>query len=146
MADEIYSFFGSGTQLQELYMTPQMLTGPMWDLLAAGARWSRTNADVLADVHWIGGDPGEGQVYGYAAWSPRLGIVTLRNPGAAPASFSLDIGKVFELPPGSATEYRFRSPWKPAKDRPSLTGRAGEAQTLSLPAVEVLVFEATPTR
>lgn len=146
MADEIYSFFGSGTQLQELYMTPQMLTEPMWDLLAAGARWSRTNADVLADVHWIGGDPGEGQVYGYAAWSPRLGIVTLRNPAAAPASFSLDIGKTFELPAGAATEYRLRSPLKPAKDRPSLTVRAGEAQTLSLTPFEVLVFEATPTR
>lgn len=146
MADEIYSFFGSGTQLQELYITPQMLTGPMWDLLAAGARWSRTHADVLADVHWIGGDPGEGEVYGYAAWSPRLGIVTLRNPAAAPASFSLDLGKTFELPAGSTTEYRLSSPWKPAKDRPSLTVRAGEAQTLSLTPFEVLVFEATPTR
>ena len=77
---EVRSFFASGTQTQELYITPQMLTPPMWDVLAEGANWSRRNADVLADVHWIGGDPEVRQVYGFAAWSPRAGMLALRNP------------------------------------------------------------------
>jgi hypothetical protein len=146
MADEIYSFFGSGTQLQELYVTPQMLTAPMWDLLAAGARWSRKNADVLADVHWIGGDPGQGKVYGYAAWSPRLGIVALRNPGAAPASFSLDVGQAFELPPGASKEFRLTRLWKSKEPLPPATASAGRAEEISLAPFEVAVFEAAPAR
>jgi hypothetical protein len=146
MADEIYSFFGSGTQLQELYITPQMLTAPMWDMLAAGARWSRKNADVLADVHWIGGDPGQTKVYGYAAWSPRLGIVTLRNPGASPASFSLDVGQVFELPPDAPKQYRLTRLWKDKEAPSPISACAGKAQTIPLAPFEVAIFEAVPMR
>jgi hypothetical protein len=146
MADEIDSFFGAGTQLQELYMTPQMLTAPMWDLLARGAAWSRKNADVLADVHWIGGDPGAGKIYGYAAWSPRLGILTLRNPGTAPASFPLDIGRAFELPPSAPREYRLTRLWKSKERLPAITVRADKEEAISLAPFEVAVFEAVPTR
>ena len=31
-------------------------------------------------------DPGDGQPYGYASWSPRKGILALRNPGPKPAT------------------------------------------------------------
>src|ERR1039458_8763227 len=79
-AAQVRSFFGTGTQLQELYLTPSLLNQQNWDDLAEAANWSRRNADVLVDTHWIGGDPNRGQVYGWAAWSPSLGIVTLRNP------------------------------------------------------------------
>ena len=40
VADEIWSFFGSGTNLQELYITPHVLTSTMWDELAAAAKAS----------------------------------------------------------------------------------------------------------
>ena len=53
LVDEFRMFFGDGTQMQELYMTPQMMTPPMWDALAEAAAW-RSNADVLVDTHWIG--------------------------------------------------------------------------------------------
>jgi hypothetical protein len=43
LTDEFRMFFGDGTQLQELYMTPQMMTPAMWDALAEAAIWSRRN-------------------------------------------------------------------------------------------------------
>ena len=146
MADEMRSFFGTGTQLQELYITPQMLTPAMWDLLAEGAAWSRKNADVLADTHWIGGDPAKPEIYGYAAWSPRMGIVTLRNPSSAAATFSLDLGRVFELPAGAPQQYRLKSPWKDPSARPERIVRAGRPESLRLAPFEFLMFEATPIR
>jgi len=97
-SDEVRSFFGSGTQLQELYISPGLLTPEMWDVLAEAACWGRENADVLVDVHWIGGDPQKGEAYGYAAWAPRRGVVTLRNPSAKPATFSLELAAALELP------------------------------------------------
>jgi hypothetical protein len=144
-SDEVRSFFGTGTQLQELYVTPQLLSPAMWDVLAEGAVWSRRNADVLADVHWIGGDPEKGEPYGFAAWSPRLGILTLRNPSAKPASLTLEIARAFELPPDAPRQYRLRSPWKD-RPQPARTLQAGEPETFQFAPFEVLMLEATPLR
>jgi hypothetical protein len=62
-ADQVREFFGNGTQLQELYITPRLLNSQNWDDLAESAKWSRANADVLSDTHWVGGDPGKGEIY-----------------------------------------------------------------------------------
>ena len=43
-ADEVRDYFGAGTQLQEMYITPALLTSKNWDDLAESARWSRANA------------------------------------------------------------------------------------------------------
>ena len=57
--DDVRAFFGSGTGLQELYIQPGKLSRGDWNVLAEAAKWSRANADVLVDTHWIGGDPGQ---------------------------------------------------------------------------------------
>lgn len=31
-ADEVHSYFGGGTELQELYITPSLLTSADWDV------------------------------------------------------------------------------------------------------------------
>ena len=38
---EVRTYFGDGTQLQELYLTPGLLTAANWDDLAAAARWAQ---------------------------------------------------------------------------------------------------------
>ena len=74
-ADEVQSYFGTGTQLQEMYITPSLLTDANWDTLAKAAKWSRANAAILKDTHWIGGDPGKLAVYGWAAWARAVGLL-----------------------------------------------------------------------
>jgi hypothetical protein len=120
-------------------MTPQT-----WDALAEAARWSRSNLDVLADTHWIGGDPAKGEVYGWASWSKRKGILTLRNPDDRLAEFAVDIGQAFELPANAATRYVLKSPWKDDASKASLELTAGQPQALTLQPFEVLVFDAIP--
>ncbi len=117
VADEIWTFFGSGTNLQELYISPHLLTPTMWDELAAAAKWSRANADVLVDTHWIGGDPGVGDVYGWASWQPRGGIVVLRNPSDKPGNYDLELARDLELPDQYLTDYRLTSPRPQPADR-----------------------------
>jgi hypothetical protein len=63
--DEVHSYFGTGTELQEMYITPSLLSPQDWDVLAEAAKWSRANAEVLKDTHWIGGDPARLEVYGW---------------------------------------------------------------------------------
>ena len=77
-ADEVWSYFASGTGLQELYVSPDLLSSADWDLLAEAARWARSNAAILRDSHWIGGDPARDEIYGWAAWMPAGAVLTLR--------------------------------------------------------------------
>ena len=139
--DEVREFFGTGTQLQELYLTPALLDRQNWDDLAEAAKWSRANSDVLVDTHWIGGDPGKGEVYGWASWSPRRGIIVLRNPDGQPATYTADVAHLFELPPGTAKEFVLHSPWQADHNQPSVNLRVGEPHTFTLQPFEVLVLQ-----
>jgi hypothetical protein len=141
---EVEDYFGTGTQLQELYLTHALLTPADWDTLAEAANWSRRNAATLVDTHWIGGDPSRLEVYGWAAWTPEKGIVTLRNPGDKPQSFSLDIATAFELPDSAARKFTAHSPWKRDGQQPAFPLIAGEPRILELQPFEVLTMEAIP--
>ena len=141
---EVHSYFGSGTSLQELYITPSLLTPANWDVLAETAKWSRANADVLRDTHWIGGDPGRLDVYGWAAWAPRKAIVTLRNPSDKLQSFALDVGRALELPAGAARTFTAHSPWKADTKQPARTFTAGQPVMLTLKPFEVVTLELKP--
>jgi hypothetical protein len=145
-ASEVHSYFGSGTQLQELYITPSLLTSADWDVLAEAAKWSRRNAGVLIDTHWIGGDPRWLEVYGWAAWTPEKGVLTLRNPSDRAQDFSLDIGEAFELPNGAERGFRVHSPWAADAAKPAIVLQAGAPHTFHLAPFEVLTREATPEK
>src|SRR5581483_7012202 len=140
-ADEVREFFGCGTQVQELYLTPSLLNQQNWDDLAEAARWSQANSRVLVDTHWIGGDPHNGEVYGWASWSPVKCILVLRNPGDQPATFSGDPASWLELPAGARGAWRMHSPWKQDAQSPATELRAGQAHTFELQPFQVLVLE-----
>ena len=139
---EVRSYFGTGTQLQEMYITPSLLTSANWDTLAECARWARANADTLVDTHWVGGDPLRREPYGWASWSPRKGILTLRNPSDAARTIAVDVERAFELPPDAPRQYVARSPWRADRDRAPVRLRAGEARVIQLAPFEVLTLEA----
>ena len=144
LISDIHDFFASGTNCQELYITPSLMRPEHWDALAEAAKWSRANADVLVDTHWIGGDPAKGQIYGWASWTKRKGILSLRNPSDKPGRIAIDIGKAFELPQGAARKYSLNSPWKKDAGKATVKLSAGEAHTFDLKPFEVLVFDTTP--
>ncbi len=144
--NEVRDYFGNGTQLQEMYVTPTLLSNADWDNLAEAAKWSRDNADVLVDTHWIGGDPAQLEVYGWASWNPRKAIIVLRNPSDKPQTTGIDIAHAFELPAGSARSYTLHSPWKEDVAQKGAQVDAGQPHVFSLEPFEVLVLEAAPIK
>jgi hypothetical protein len=142
---EIRSYFGTGTQLQEMYVTPKLLSSANWDVLAESAKWSRRNAATLVDTHWIGGDPALLQPYGWASWSPRGGIITLRNPGDKVQAMAVDVQEAFELPPDAPRIYKSRNPFPVARGR-MIPGRfiKEQPQRIDLAPFEVLTLELSP--
>ena len=142
--NEIRSYFGTGTQLQEMYITPSLLTERNWDDLAEAAKWSRANADVLKDTHWIGGDPAWLEVYGWASWTPAKGILTLRNPSDQKKTIRLMLREVFELPPGAARSYMARSPWSEDATQTATLLQAEQPHEFELAPFQVLTLEMKP--
>ncbi len=142
--DEVRDYFGTGTQLQEMYITPSLLTKENWDAIAEAAKWSRHNANILRDTHWVGGDPAKLQIYGWASWSPAKAILVLRNPSDQPQRFSLDVGQAFEIPAGSPTSFQVKSPWINDRATPAIRLSASTPHVFSLAPFEVLTLEAVP--
>jgi len=145
-SNEVRSYFGSGTQLQEMYLTPELLSGKNWDVLAEAAKWSRGNAEILKDTHWVGGDPGWLQVYGWASWSKGKSILVLRNPSDQAQSITLDVGRVLELPAGAAQRFLAKSPWKDDAGKAFVSLAAGTSHKFELKPFEVVTLELRPVR
>ncbi|MFI5227811.1 MAG: enterotoxin [Gemmatimonadales bacterium] len=143
--DEIRAYFGTGTQLQEMYVTPSLLTPRNWDMLAEAARWSRRNAVALVDTHWVGGDPRQLEVYGHAAWSPAGAVLSLRNPSDRAQSIDLDLERTLELPQSAAASFSARSPWAEDRGRAPLSLRAGTVHRFDLAPFQVVTLDLTPS-
>lgn len=140
---EVHAYFGNGTQLQEMYITASLLSNENWDAIAEHAKWSRANADTLFDTHWIGGDPLRLEPYGWAAWSAKKGIITVRNPSDRPRAIGVDVGRELELPGGAAKLFAATNPFRAGRT-PGRPFRAGEEQRIQLAPFEVVTIELRP--
>lgn len=148
LKNEVRSYFANGASLQELYLTPSMMTTEAWDQVAASAKWAQAHADVLRDAHWVGGDPLKLEPYGYAAWNPRQATLMLRNPDDQPRTIALDADEVFDLPRATRTAtpaFDLRSPYADQRLR-ALRLTAGAKVTVTLQPFEVLVFDTDSAR
>jgi hypothetical protein len=146
IADEIWSFFGSGTSLQEMYINPHKLNTANWDCLANAINWAKENENVLVDAHWVGGDPGKGQVYGIAAWSPEKAVLTLRNPSDERKIFNVKVMDVFELPDYVKSDFIFYDARTAKTDNKKLPLAQGRSFQITLEPFEVKVFDAMPVK
>ena len=143
LIDDIRMAAASGSQVQEFFVTPSMMSPEAWDAAAEAIAWLRENTDVLIDSHWIGGDPGANEIYGYASWAPRKGIVALRNPSDKPRQITIDLHTVLQLPEDAATRYQFKPLWQESP-RPQVSLTDHQSHTLQLAPFETTVFEALP--
>ncbi|WP_445497827.1 enterotoxin [Photorhabdus sp. SF281] len=142
-ADQVWSYFGSGTQLQELYVTPELLTTGDWDTLASAAKWSMKNKEVLFDTHWIGKDPTNLEVYGWGAWSSEKSIITLRNPSDKVKKYYLDLQSDLELPDNQPSVYNVKIDYGNNSAVPRFIN---QAVLITLQPLETLTFSLTPSK
>ncbi len=147
---EIRMAFGCGSALQEIYADHDLLGqqgGILWDELAACIKWVRRNRDVLADVHWVGGNPWDGKdgdIYGYAAWNKEKCTLTLRNSSASRKTLKTTLREVFDVPPGVKGAVRLRHSFDDQRALPGLVGKAVDVDkpiSITLEPLEVFVME-----
>ena len=137
ISDEIWAFFASGTSLQELYVDPHKLNAADWDCIRDASNWSKTHAKQLADTHWVGGNPLKGEVYGYAGWADKKGVLSLRNPTSHTKIFTVHVKQVLDIPNGYKADCGFYD----AKESTKLPLYKGETFVVRLAPFEVKVME-----
>lgn len=102
---ELRCAFACGSGMVELYNDYELMNkinkGALWKDLAECINWQEANADVLPDIHWVGGHPWDGKkanIYGWAAWNGKKAVFTLRNPAAYEQTIKLTLRKALDIP------------------------------------------------
>lgn len=144
ISDEIWSFFATGTNLQELYVNPHKLNSANWDCLAAASKWAKENESEMADVHWIGGDPSKEEVYGFAAWSHNKAYISLRNPSDVEKTFEVITSKVFDLPDNVNDVFSFSDARVVGSTAKKQIFAQGKSFRVTLKPFEVKILNAVP--
>lgn len=159
---ELRCAFGCGSGMVELYADYALMdeikdasgkAGALWKDLSDCMDWQNRNVDVLPDIHWVGGNPWDGNkvnVYGWAAWNGKKTTLTLRNPDVQERTLTTTLRKVFDIPEAFNTTITLNSSFDDQKigvDGGLKGINVGEPIdidqeiTFQLPASSVFVFE-----
>jgi len=144
ISDEIWSFFATGTNLQELYINPHKLNTANWNCLADAGLWAKEQESVMTDVHWVGGDPSKEEVYGFAAWSKERAYISLRNPSEVEKTFEIKTASVFELPEGVSDQFSFYNARAVVAGGNKKIFAQGKSFIITLKPFEVKILNAIP--
>lgn len=155
---ELRCAFACGSGMVELYNDYELSNslvnpatgkaGELWGEIAKCMQWQRKNADVLPDIHWVGGNPWTGakaEIYGWAAWNAKNAVLTLRNGANDQQSYTFTLREALDIPEYVNTSITLT---KAFADQVALEGLAeGEAinidteLTVTLPGSSVYVFD-----
>ncbi len=108
---------------------------------------------MLADTHWVGGNPWDkakkdGDIYGWAAWSPTKCTLTLRNSSAKPKTLNTTLRQMLDVPPDVTGAIILRSSFADQRVLGGIMDKAVDVDTpisISLEPMEIIVMEGTPT-
>ncbi len=139
--DMVWSFFGAGSALQELYISTDRMKSGFWPVLAEAAKWAKANEKTLQDTHWIGGSPINMEVYGFASWTPEKGIITLRNPADKPGEFNFTLDNLLEIPVNFRGYFQLKST---DPGDPGIRIASGDPGKMVLKPFETKILEAFP--
>lgn len=154
---ELRCAFACGSGMVELYNDYDLTStvsddthpaGSLWKEIADCIDWQERNADVLPDIHWVGGDPWTGaksEVYGWASWNGKKATLALRNGQASAQSFTTTLRKVLEIPAHITGTITLSKAFTDQADLDGLTVgtpiNIDTELTINFPASSVYVFD-----
>lgn len=151
---EMRCAFAAGTNMVELYLDNDLMTsignGELWKELAESILWHRRNEDVLADVHWVGGNPWDGtqaNVYGWASWNELKSTLALRNPSGMVKIFKITLRKAMDIPSYITGKIKLTNAFSGQINYTGITGQELDIDTeltFYMPPYNVVVFDGVP--
>jgi len=79
-ANYVMNYFGRGTLMRELYITPSNLTKKRWEIMARALRWAKSLDQCMIDSEFFLGNPKKGELFGYTGENDGRRFVSMRNP------------------------------------------------------------------
>ena len=151
---ELRCAFACGSGMVELYCDSKLLNningGALWGDIAECIKWQERNADVLPDIHWVGGNPWDGSranVYGWASWNGDKATLALRNPAAYAQTYTFTLRDALDIPAYVSDRIRFSKAFFSQVELSGLTENQNlgldDLITVTLPASSVFVFDGT---
>ncbi|HEL1619560.1 TPA: discoidin domain-containing protein [Streptococcus suis] len=102
----LYMLGTRGTGFWEFYYSPSMLDDAKWQVNGEAVKWIESNFETLRNSVFHGGQPREGEVYGYSSWDADNGIVSIRNPIDREQTYELQLNRIVGMREGTANMYR----------------------------------------
>lgn len=94
----LYWCTARGQALNELHLSPSMMDGRKWEILASVMRYQEENYHILQHAEFFGDQPLENGVYGFAAFDGADGIIAIRNPDDKERTFEVQINEALGAP------------------------------------------------
>jgi len=124
--DDVVLNLARGSRIQELYVSPELVSPQAWAMLARGLHWAQAEASMLRNMRWTGGDPAKGEVYGYVSQKGQVTLYVLRNPKMTADRFRVRLADL-GYGPG-----RFWA-WSEYPNRQKIADRLSRTSTLEIP-------------
>jgi len=90
-ANDVYLYFSRGIMMWELYITPTLLTDEEWRIIASAYEWAYDQYPILINTEMIGGNPKNGEAYGFVHFDRFRGIIVARNPIITPQTLEIKL-------------------------------------------------------
>lgn len=97
----LYMALSRGTGFMEFYLKPAKLRSHDWDVLAEGMLWAQMTGPDFKRSRMHGGDPKQGEAYGFTGWSAGSGYLSFHNPSDKPVVYRVKLDRALGLIPGS---------------------------------------------
>ncbi|MGC8751459.1 alpha-galactosidase [Hydrotalea sp.] len=79
-ADDVVFYFSRGVTMYELYLSPDLLNDDEWKVLSLSLNWAKQHFSLMDKTFMVGGNPANGNAYGFAHFKNNEGIIAVRNP------------------------------------------------------------------
>ena len=144
--DEFYKFAMwstvSGEGLVQLETDMTMLDDIKRDKLSKAHKFKAENQHILKNAAFIGGNPAEGNIYGFISWTDDEGIIALRNPSAEKTDLTLTLNALMGAPE-RLSEARRENIYSLSIPETSQRYSYGDKIDLSLYPFECVIFKFT---
>jgi hypothetical protein len=123
------------------YIQASDLTLKQWKLLARTALWAKQHEQAFRFSRMVGGDPAQGEVYGFSAFDGQRGTLALRNPSDRSQPIQSTLSELLLLPESLRDRtLRLHGVYGQTKALEG-THRASAPFGIDLPGLEISVFE-----
>ena len=135
-------YYGRGSLLKELYISPGQMTEAMWRALGTASAWAQKNENLMRNTVFVGGNPDKGEAYGYISWQGDKAMLTVRNPIRKTQSVTVPFDASVYYRGAANEAFRARAvypfveqmPWKLVSGKPF---------SFEVPGDSVMAFELT---